>query len=59
MDAGPRQSQAEDVVGLAGFMTGSAHLFGIYFAFKLLVVLTLVFGVPLVFDRSYFLYVSF
>ena len=59
MDAGPRQSQAEDLVGLAGFITGSARLLGTYFAFKLLVVLTLVFGVPFVFDRSYFLYVDF
>lgn len=59
MNGEPRQSQTESAVDLADFMTGSAHLIGIYFAFKLLVVLTLIFGVPLVFDRSYFLYVDF
>ena len=55
MDAG-RDNLKEDLVGLASFITGSARLLGTYFAFKLLVVLTLV-GVPFVFDRSYFLYV--
>ena len=59
MNGEPRQSQTDDVVDLTGFITGSAHLFGTYFVFKLLVVLTLVLGVPLVFDRSYFLYVDF
>lgn len=59
MNGEPKPSPTEDVVALTGFMTGSAHLLRTYFAFKLLVVSTLCFVVPLAFDRSYFLYVDF